>query len=162
MAALNPLFARNFVSICKRVLAGDDFPDGPQLWIDALLFYRTSGPANVVRALALMAQAHILVDLPNALFELEKTENIRVNEEQYQAVFDHIIACLNSLDANLVDAESVQDYLISTLAMHFGVVKKARALRIRSLSKAAWVRYERHREFAALQRRDENPSPPAN
>jgi len=152
MKSLNPLFAQKFVDICERYFAGDEFANGPTLWIDALYFYR-SQPKQVVKALALMAKAHILEDLPLSLFDLESQTGIQIDEAQYSAALDDIIECLKMLDPSVAESGDFEDALISTLAIHFGIVRQVRRVRIRQLRKAAFEAYRRHRLFAIDQRK---------
>jgi hypothetical protein len=155
MIALNPFFTRKFVSVCKRFLdQEDDLGDVLELWFDALYLYTTSRPAQVVRSLAAMARAHILEDLPHAMFELEKATNIQIDEGQYYEVFDHIMDCLRTAEANVAEADSLEANLVSILATQFGLVTSVAGLRVRALRKLAWRAYERRREFAILRRRD--------
>src|SRR5271163_4794772 len=48
MIALNPLFARKFISVCRDFQGSGKFAHGRRLWIHALNFYMEH-PADIVR-----------------------------------------------------------------------------------------------------------------
>src|ERR1700733_14691132 len=127
MVALNPLFATRFLSVCQDVFGNGGFEHTPRLWFEALYFYYTNTPKHITRSLAMMAEAHILEDLPLSLIELERTTGISIHEDQYRGAFDDIIECLNEMDKGLVkEAKSAEDWLIYALGAHFNVLKSIR------------------------------------
>ncbi len=62
---------------------------GP-LWTRALLGY-TEDPNAIARLLPMMATAHIIEDLPDAIYHCRT-----VTKDQYDAVFHHIKRCIDT------------------------------------------------------------------
>jgi len=151
MVALNPLFTRKFLSVCKRFQQGDEFDDGPRLWRRALDYYMRCQD-QLVHALVLMAEAHILEDLADALYELEAQTGVRIDQQEFQAALDVIIACLEDLNRSVKDTESIVDFLWFKLVPHFGVIEKVQNLKVAQLRQAAWEEYQLRRHFASMQR----------
>jgi hypothetical protein len=161
MVALNPLFARRFLNVCEDVFGNAGFATTTRLWFKALYFYYAKRPKHVPQTLALMAEAHILEDLPLSLIELERATGAQIDEEQYQVAFNDIAECLKELDDRLVkEAKSVWDWLISTLSLHFDAVRGIRSLRVSQLRRAAWDEYQRRRNLALAQTHRQQERPP--
>jgi len=146
MIALNPLFARKFSSVCTEFLGDGEFEHCPRLWLHALNFYMEH-PSDVVRTLVLMAEAHILEDLPDSLYDLEAKTGKSIDEAQFEGALDDIIACLKELTQSVEDSESILDFLYFNLARHFGVIRGFQNVRIALLRKAAWNEYQLHKRF---------------
>jgi Family of unknown function (DUF5995) len=161
MVALNPVFAERFLSVCEDVFGAGAYERTPRLWFQAIYFYNENRPKHVWQTLALMAEAHILEDLPLALIQLEHVLGPDLKEVQYRGAFDDIIECLKALDHAIVkEAKSAEDWLFSTLAEHFDVVRGIRGLRVSQLRRAAWDEYQRRRALDLAQRSSRHKSPP--
>jgi hypothetical protein len=160
MVALNPVFAERFLSVCEDVFGVGGYEHTPRLWFRAIYFYNENRPKHLSQTLALMAEAHILEDLPLALIQLEHVRGSEIREEQNRAAFDDIIECLKELDHDIVkEAKSAEDWLFSIFAEHFDVVRSIRGLRVSQLRRAAWDEYQRRRTLDLAQRSSRLKSP---
>jgi hypothetical protein len=157
MMALNPLFARKFIWVCMEFRGGGEFEHGPRLWIHALNFYMEH-PTEVVHAMVMMAEAHILEDLPDTLYDLEAKKGISIDEAQYEAALEEITTCLEKMSRGVDGGESVLDFLYFKLARHFGMIRGFQNVKIAHLRKSAWKEYQLHKHFAINQRQRKKSS----
>lgn len=86
---LNRLFIQKCTEVYDRFQQGPIDPL-PTAWIIALYAY-TESPSNYPLVLPLMVVAHIIEDLGSVLCDVE------IEKEDYDAVFEHIIACIEQV-----------------------------------------------------------------
>ncbi len=149
MVALNPVFARRFFLVCEKFRDGDDLDANARLWRRAFDYYNGHRD-QIVQTLVRMAEAHILEDLSEALYDLERQTKTPIERGQFEAALNAILACLKELDVE--DSENVFDFLWFNLCRHFGIFRKIQEVKVAQLREAAWEEYLLHRRFAASQR----------
>jgi len=138
MAQLNPIFANKCIDVCTAFLENRSFKDRPSAWLEAFGSYMDE-PCPITLTLALMAKAHIMCDLPVALYELEVKTGIAVDEDQYEGVYLLIVECMNQMDADLKSNGMLIDEIALQISKNLHLPRNFHIWRLRA---KAWEAYK--------------------
>ena len=120
----------------------------PPAWLEAFDSYMDE-PCPIMQTLALMAEAHIMCDLPIALYELELQTGIQVDEKQYEGVYSLIVTCVNKMDSDLKSSGKLVDEFMLQIAKHLHLPRNIQIWRLRL---KAWDAYQLLRKFELARR----------
>jgi hypothetical protein len=77
---------------------------------------------SIARTLTLTAEAHIVEDLSDSLYELELQLGVEVEKEKYEKVVDLIISCLEEVGRKVETPERLREHLAISLCSAYGVI----------------------------------------
>ncbi len=134
MWALNEVFAMKCVEVYENFDKHKSRPSELHtLWITAFAHYLRDKSA-VMQTLAVMAAAHILIDLEAALFEV----NVQ-DKNQFDEVFQDVVCCLDETTVTFAVGTSLTEMLLRFFSENF---KHGRDAVIWEMRDFAWGRYQ--------------------